>query len=112
MKTGLVGVRYSLMLFILPFTFAYFPEILTLGTYFQITYFTVCVVAGLTLFAAGMEGFLMLPLNALERILLMTSALLLFIPEGITDVTGMAISGAIIMMQVRKRRALSEIKTI
>jgi TRAP transporter 4TM/12TM fusion protein len=105
MKTGLVGVKYSFMLFILPFTFAYFPEILLLGSARQVIYMAVCVVAGLILFAGGLEGFFLRSLGWLERLLMMTSALLLFIPEGITDVAGIVIAGVIILRQWRGVKA-------
>ncbi|GHS86323.1 hypothetical protein AGMMS49957_04280 [Synergistales bacterium] len=74
----------------------------TLETMWEIAYMTTCLVVGLTAFAAGFEGFLMRNLGLLDRILMMTAGLLLFIPEGFTDVVGLAIIAAITVMQKRR----------
>jgi len=103
MKTGIVGIKYSLMLFIMPFTFAYFPEILMLGTWAQIIFVTVGVTVGLVVFASGMEGFLLSPLNWLERVLMMTAGILLFIPEVISSVIG-AVTATVIFLRQRGER--------
>lgn len=109
MKTGFVGVKYSLMLFIIPFTFAYFPEILMQGSVGQIIYTTVCVTIGMPVFATGLEGFFLRKMNWLERILMMAAGLLLFIPGFVTDGTGLAI---IIGMYIYQRSTRNNSKAV
>ena len=104
MKTGFVGVKYSAMLFILPFTFAYFPELLLQGTIGATVYMTICIVIGMILFATGLEGFCMTNMSLPERILMMAAGLLLFTPGLATDVIAVAIAAVMIF---RQKKALA-----
>lgn len=99
MKTGFVGVKYSAMLFILPFTFAYFPELLLQGSVGMTVYTTICIVLGLVIFASGLEGFFAKQMNWIERILMMGAGLLLFTPGFATDAVGLAVAAALIAKQ-------------
>ena len=103
-KTGVIGIKYCLMIFILPFTFVYFPEILLQGTWGGIIYVTICFMLGMIVFASGVEGFFIAPLNWLERIAMMGAGLLVFVPGGLTDASGAVIAGVVILRQVWERR--------
>lgn len=105
MKTGFVGVKYSAMLFILPFTFAYFPELLLQGTAGATVYMTLCVVLGIVLFASGLEGFFFKKMGWPERLLMMAAGLLFFTPGLATDALALLIAGVLVLLQRRALRA-------
>lgn len=104
MKTGIVGVSYSFMLFVLPFTFYYFPEILLInGFTMQTVYSVACMLMAIPMVAAGIMGFLIRPLSKSLRILITLGGLLVFIPETFTDLAGLLI--LIIVLIIQKRGA-------
>ena len=109
MKTGYRGVIYSFMLFILPFSFYYFPELLLQGAGAMSTiYSTACLMVAIPMVAAGIMGFMVRPLNVPLRIVLAVGGLMVFVPETITDVLGIVICAAVYLYQ--KRAAKLEAK--
>lgn len=104
MKTGFVGVKYSLMLFILPFTFAYFPQILMQGSALSVIYSMIGVALGVLIFATGLEGYFMRNMSWIERIAMMAAGLLLFVPDPISDVIGLALTAAVFGYEYNKNK--------
>lgn len=103
MQTGFAGVKYSLMLFILPFVFVYFPEILLRGDSIWETVFLVAsLIVAMPTFAAGMQGYFMKHLNLVERGLMMLAGLALFIPEIASSAVGLLILAVIYIKQRRE----------
>lgn len=100
MKTGLVGVKYSLMLFVLPFTFYYMPGLLLQDTSMILTLYTVvCMLISIPMIAAGVMGFFIRPLNLAMRILIGAGGMLVFIPIELTRVIGVIILIVVILFQ-------------
>lgn len=106
-KTGYIGVKYSLMMFVIPFTFFYSPEILLLDTFPKTIYMVVSLLIAMPAFAAGLMGYFQDRLNILQRILMMIAGLLIFIPGIASDVIGFVIVAGMFIYQKRKIKKTS-----
>lgn len=110
MKTGLTGFAYALVAFLVPFIFIYDPSILLIGTPLEIVKGTLILFLGTYLLASGMAGFFLVPLNKVERIILLASAIMIIIPETITDVIGIAVAVAFfVICSAKKRKFYSKV---
>lgn len=99
MKTGFTGIKYSLLLFILPFTFVYFPELMLQGSIWGIIYVTISFIIGIPILAAGVQGFLIKDLSILPRIAMIGAGIAMFIPNVWTDVSAIMIVVVIYLLQ-------------
>ncbi|MBE7724917.1 MAG: TRAP transporter fused permease subunit [Enterocloster citroniae] len=104
MKTGLTGFAYALVAFLVPFIFIYDPSILLVGTPLEIVKGTLVLFLGTYLLASGMAGFFLVPLNRIERGILLASAILIIIPETITDIIGIAVAVTFFVICSAKKR--------
>ena len=104
MKTGLTGFAYALVAFLVPFIFIYDPSILLVGTPLEIVKGTLILFLGTYLLASGMAGFFLVPLNRIERGILLASAILIIIPETITDIIGIAVAVTFFVICSAKKR--------
>ena len=104
MKTGLTGFAYALVAFLVPFIFIYDPSILLVGTPLAIVKGTLILFLGTYLLASGMAGFFLVPLNRIERGILLASAILIIIPETITDIIGIAVAVTFFVICSAKKR--------
>ena len=104
MKTGLTGFAYALVAFLVPFIFIYDPSILLIGTPLEIVKGTLILFLGTYLLASGMAGFFLVPLNRIERGILLASAILIIIPETITDIIGIAVAVTFFVICSAKKR--------
>ncbi len=85
---AVMAVKLALAAFIIPFAFVYGPELLMIGTPFQIILATSTAAAGLILIAAAIEGHLSQPLSVWFRLPLGAAGMGLIMP----DVQAMAVS--------------------
>lgn len=104
MKTGLTGFAYALVAFLVPFIFIYDPSILLVGTPLEIVKGTLILFLGTYLLASGMAGFFLVPLNRIERGIQLASAILIILPETITDIIGIAVAVAFFVICSAKKR--------
>lgn len=104
MKTGLTGFAYALVAFLVPFIFIYDPSILLIGTPLEIVKGTLILFLGTYLLASGMAGFFLVPLNRIERTILLASAILIILPETITDIIGIVVAVAFFVICSAKKR--------
>ena len=103
MKTGITATRLAIAAFIIPFVFAYSPSILFVGENIQA--FDVIIIAltatiGMIGVAAGLSGYLIKPMNIIERVLTIGGGLLMIIPGTLTDVIGLGLIAVVVLMQV------------
>ena len=111
-KTGWVGASYALVAFLIPFIFVYDPGILLIGSAFAIVKATVILAIGTYFLAAGMAGYLVAPLNKLERALLLGAAVFMIIPEVYTDIIGCVVGfGILAESLVRKKKRMTKAET-
>lgn len=106
-KTGYIGVKYALMMFVIPFTFFYSPEILLLDTLPKTIYMVASLLIAMPAFAAGLMGYFQDHLNIPQRILIMSAGLLIFIPGIVTDIVGFTIVASMFIYQKRKIKKTS-----
>ncbi len=109
LKTGFTGFAYALVAFLIPFVFVFDPSILLMGTSLEIAKGTAVLFVGTYFLAAAMAGFLMVPLNKVERIILFLAAICLITPELITDIIGIGVGGALFASCLVKRKNMAAV---
>ena len=106
-KTSLIAVKLGLVGFILPFFFLDNPVLLlgATGVGWMISLkavITACV--GTVALAAGLNGYLLNKCNMAERVLLVLSAIFMIHPGAFTDIIGIVLFGAILVLQWMKKK--------
>lgn len=97
-KTGFKAFRLAICAFIMPFMFVYNPVLLMEGSIFEILQSSFTALLGAYMLCSGFEAyFINRPVRLLERIVLLSGAFLLIIPEIITDLIGIGIFTAIVL---------------
>ena len=101
-KTSLIAVKLGLVGFILPFFFLDNPVLLlgatNVGWIISLkAVITACV--GTIALAAGLNGYLLNKCNMAERTLLVVSAITMIHPGAFTDIIGIVLFGAILVLQ-------------
>lgn len=97
MKTGITGMLYALVGFMVPFVFIYNPAILLEGSTIEIVWAAAQLLAGTYLLACTVAGYFQTAESKLERGLLFVAACCLISPETISSVLGIAI-GAFVLV--------------
>lgn len=110
--TGVTAMKIGLVAFIIPFMFAYSPELLMEGSVFSIILASITAVIGTIAFSCGILGYMLRKCYIWERLGLILSALILIDASIITDVIGIAILGLIIYVQWKDKEGKSNIKTV
>lgn len=100
MKTGVTGFVYALVAFLVPFIFIYQPAILLIGSVKEIIMASFVLLLGTVYLAAAMGGYLIIPLNKVKRGILLAGALLLIMPEPITDIIGLVMGTSILVLNL------------
>ncbi|MBR5468513.1 MAG: TRAP transporter permease [Firmicutes bacterium] len=92
MKTGITATRLAITAFIIPYVFAFNPDMLLVdGSFAQAIIISVSALVGMMGISAGMEGFVESKLNVIQRILCIAGGLLMIIPGTITDGLGIVL---------------------
>ena len=118
MKTALNATRMAIAAFVVPYIFAFSPEMLfefELGMSTGSKVFAavqICVTSLLGIFgiAAALNGFLFKKINVLFRILLIGGGLAMLVPEPISDVVGLVLVGGIyffLKISAKKENAIA-----
>ena len=122
MKTGFQSLKLALAGFIVPFMFVYNPAMLMLDTtdalvtskefplpsLWVIASVTVTAIIGIIALSAAVEGYFKSQLNPLMRLILAAGAFMLILPEGMTDLLGVAVVGSVVawnILQTNKEQA-------
>src|SRR5690625_1307570 len=100
MKTGVTGFVYALVAFLVPFIFIYQPALLLISNVIQIIMDSFLLFLGRVYLAAAMAGYLIIPLNKVKRGILLAGALLLIMPEPITDIIGLVMGTSILVLNL------------
>ena len=98
-KAGLQAMKFAAAGFIVPFFFVFNPELLMIGEPAQIVRATITSAVGSVVLAAGLQGHFLRPANLLERLLFIAGALLLIDPGLTTDIIGVAMVAAGLVLQ-------------
>ncbi|WP_099867848.1 TRAP transporter permease [Pararhizobium haloflavum] len=95
MRTGFAALKFGATLVLMPFTFAYVPEILLQGTWWEITYTTVLYAVGSIFLAIAIQGAAPIGGRIAQpvRLLFGASGLILMFPATIwIDLAGIALA--------------------
>lgn len=107
-KTGINASKLAIAAFLVPYIFVYSPALLMIDvTLVQVVRIMITSLIGIVGVAAGVQGFLKVELNPIERILFFVGGLLLVTPSGQTDIVGAVILAVCYIIQRRKARSLS-----
>jgi TRAP transporter 4TM/12TM fusion protein len=98
-KTGWTSFRFAKMLYVMPLLFAYVPAILLDGTTFEIFSAFMSATLGTIAFGAFAMGFLRRRTLIYEWVILGAATLLLYWPNLITDVAGLALVALVWWLQ-------------
>jgi TRAP transporter 4TM/12TM fusion protein len=107
-ETGMVAFKIALPGFLIPFIFVYNTSILLEGPLWEIIWRTAVTIIGIASLAGAVVGYFVRPAKVWERVILLTGALLLIVPEMITDFLGMGLVGGIILVQRRRPSSLGK----
>ena len=61
-------------------------------------------IIGVVLLAGGVQGYLLVPANIVERLMLIGGGLCMVMPGSVTDLLGIALAAAVILFQIMKKR--------
>ena len=107
LKTGVTATKLAITAFIVPYIFAYSPNmLLVIGdpTVFDIIRIVITSIVGIYGISAGMEGFLRYKTPIWQRLPLIAGGLMMVIPEALTDVIGLVLIGGVLLLQVLTER--------
>ena len=105
MKTAITATRLAIAAFIVPFVFAYSPDMLLIdATPGSIAMISITAVLGMVGIAAGLSGYLATAMNLFERALAIIGGLLLIIPGSVTDAAGIVIILIVVALQLMSRK--------
>ncbi len=109
-KTGFQAVKLALAGFVVPYIFAFSPELLLIDTTFMNTIIVAATaIVGVIALGAAVEGYFMHPLNSVFRLLMLSTALLLITPGVHTDIIGIILFAAMMFfMKAKQRNRLKE----
>ena len=107
MKTAVTATRLAIAAFIVPFVFAFSPDMLLIdATLGGIAVISITAILGMVGIAAGLSGYLMADMNIIERVLSIVGGLLLIIPGTVTDIAGVVALAIVVAIQfIGKKRA-------
>jgi TRAP-type uncharacterized transport system fused permease subunit len=103
MGAGFTAWRLGLTAFIVPYMFVYGPPLIMIGAPLEILLAATTAVIGVSLFAAGIQGFALAPMMRVERVSCVAAALLLIKPGWKTDLVGLAVTLVVLYVQVHRR---------
>lgn len=105
MTTGVEAFKIAMAGYIVPFIFAFSPVlILQEATSLQIVQAAITSTIGVTLMAAGIQGFLFTRLSNLLRAALIAAALLLIHPGTVTDIMGIVVGAVVVLIQLKEKK--------
>ena len=110
MKTGFNATKLAIAAFIVPYIFAMNPQMLFIDTtVFDVIQIALSSVAGLFGVATALNGYLYRPINPLFRILLVAGGLCMMIPGTVTDLIGVVVVAAIVLIQRASFKRVTQI---
>ncbi len=102
LKTGVTATRLAITAFIVPYIFAFSPEMLIIGSdkpWYEIVLLVVTALCGIYIISAGMEGYMFKHMSWIERILALVGGLCMIIPGIATDAVGLALIVFVFVIQ-------------
>ena len=108
MKTAFNATRLAIAAFLVPYIFCMNPAMLFIDTTpIDVVLIIITSFAGMIAIASALEGYMLRNLNALERILLAAGGLAMLIPGAVTDLIGVGILAAMVVLQLLGRKKMA-----
>jgi len=105
MKTCLIAMRLAMAAYIVPYAFAFNPQMLFIdATVLGIVHIVISSLIGIMGVAAGLSGYLARPLRLIERIVLISGGLLLINANLVTDIIGAVLVVGLYFLQKAQNR--------
>lgn len=104
MKTGLRGMLFALVGFLVPFVFVYNPALLLQGSVMEIVLGAAQLLAGTYFLAVTVAGFYKTTANVIERALTFVAAMCLITPETITSIVGLVLGVVVLFLNVERAK--------
>ena len=119
LKTGVTATRLAITAFIVPYIFAYSPQMLIgIDTgvhtpWYDVVLLVITALCGIYIISAGMEGYMFKKMPVWERIMALAGGLLMIIPGWQTDIGGIALMAIVFALQLigqkkEKNKAISK----
>ncbi|MBV6274325.1 TRAP transporter fused permease subunit [Alcaligenaceae bacterium CGII-47] len=102
-RTAWHAARLGCAAFIVPYMFAYGPALLLDGSIGAVAWACVTAIFGIYLLAIAVQGYMVMPITIIERLLLVGSALVLIKPGLETDLIGAVTAAIILALHIRHR---------
>ena len=102
LKTGVTATRLAITAFIVPYIFAFSPEMLIIGSdkpWYEIVLLVITALCGIFIVSAGMEGYLLKPMPWWQRLMALAGGLCMIIPGIVTDLIGVAVIVIVLLLQ-------------
>lgn len=107
MRTGLQAIKIAAPGFVIPFAFAFHPALLFAGSAIEFMLAGALTAISVMGIAAGLAGYLLLPLGMFERLIMTAAACLLVAPSPwVVGVSGFCLAGIWLKQAVLRRRKL------
>lgn len=107
LKTGVTATRLAITAFIVPYIFAFSPEMLIIGSdkpWYEIVLLVVTAICGIFIISAGMEGYMYKHMPVWERIIALAGGLCMIIPGLTTDIIGLVLILLVIFLQIAGKK--------
>ena len=110
MKTAFNASRLAIAVFIVPYIFCFSPALLLIDTNaLEVVRISITALIGIFGVSAGLEGYVFCDMKAIIRILIIAGGLMLIMPSLVTDVVGIALVAACIVIQLLlKKKTVQE----
>ena len=102
LKTGVTATRLAITAFIVPYIFAFSPEMLIIGAdkpWYEIVLLVITALCGIFIVSAGMEGYLLKNMPWWQRIMALAGGLCMIIPGLVTDIAGVVLIVLVLVVQ-------------
>lgn len=104
-ETGYAAMKLAASGFIIPFIFAFSPELLLIGSTGSIIFSLVTALLGVLVLSVSLTGWLKSPLSWVSRIILFIASILLIMPEPLYgNLIGLLLAVAIMGIQFKVKR--------
>ena len=106
-RTGFVAWKLAITSFIIPYMFAYGPDLLMINGFLSSIIPLMTASLGCLCIASGMEGYLIADFNKIQRLLGGIAGVLLINTETMTDYVGLLLLAIILVWQILERKKIS-----
>jgi len=106
MKTGINATKLAIAAFIVPYIFAYSPQMLmeNITAWYEVVLLVITALLGLFSIAAALNGHLIRKIPVVFRVMLIAGGLCMMIPGVLTDVIGFAVVAVVIVYQMLMKK--------